>query len=386
VNRQKPQIEHDPTLIDEIDEAFVGKCLYVTREQQTVIVLASFVSHAIKCSSAVPRIIVTGESESGKSTVMDIGVMLSDGGWMSNGTPAAIRAFFNGSGTHTLFMPEASKTFGENGQRGKTTDIYKILADGYRRIATLSYSNNRELVDVSCYGVAWCDGIGDCVPGDIMKRGIRIEMVAKPEDYETWDTLDESVYAAGLAYQEQIHDWVQGVTEYLTWFNRHATRRIHRKMNSRRRQIWGPLFAVAHAAGGRWPGLVMDAFLKIGIDKGTKKPTTHQQLILDTANVIAIHGNPDILFTQDLVDALPDRPVYAEWGDKFLLQQLTMAMGPSSNFRGATFAGIQGQAKGRKTAGIIIKAKEIEALLSPDEEEEDEPDEVEDELSFTPDP
>ena len=383
----KKEHKPNPAVLDEV-ASFAYDCVYLTREQETAAVLAAASSHDVRAASAQPRIIVTGESESGKSTLMDFGLMLSKDAWMSDATNAAVRSFFNTDEPGTLFFDEASKTFGESGLRGHHLDIYKVLANGYRRRSTLSFSVSRTKHDVSNYGVAWCAGIGECVPIDIMKRGIRIRMVPKPEELEKLDTLDESVYSTGLALQESLHEWVLSNHDFLVEFNRKNTARLHSKLTSRRRQIWGPGAAIAYAAGGDWPQRWKEAFLKLGLDDGSKIVLTpNQQILLDTAEII--EQNPDaggsirtVLFTRDLIDNLPPRELYDEWTEEFLVQQLTKALGPSTPLRGENFDGRKGQAKGRRTYQIMKDAEQLKEQIKPEEEDTEE---FEDEFAFTED-
>jgi hypothetical protein len=382
----------DSTTLDEID-VFAGNCLYLTREQQTVVVLASALSHDPRATGSVPRIIVTGKKQSGKSTVMDVGLMLSNNGWMSNSTNAGIRAFYNTEGEHTLFCDESQRYFGETGMLGKGLELYKVGVEGYRRRATLSFSVARALTIVSSYGVAWFAGIGDCVPTDMMDRGIRIEMAHKPDSVEKWDTLDDSVWATGNAYQEQLHEWVMSNHAYLVWFGKNNTRRIHPKMTSRRRQIWGPLAGIAFAAGGKWPKLFMDAFLTLGLDAGRAKPTINQQIVLDAHSIIQEQDENNkeadptaeplaFLYTIDLISNLPERDIYEDWSEEFLLQSLTRALGTTRQHRGQRFTGEKWNGKGRDTKPIKEQAEDITARLWPEEPEEEDP--IDDELG-TPD-
>ena len=367
----------DPTLLDEID-VFADNCLFVTDAQRTVNILASASSHDPGASSAQPRIIVTAPKQSGKSTYMDVGLMLSDNGWMSNATQAGLRAFFNTEGNHTLFTDESQLYFGETGLRGQHLELYKVGVEGYRKRATLSFSVARTLTIVSDYGVAWFAGIGDCVPSPIMDRGIRIEMVPKPESVEKWDTLDDSVYASGLEYQSQLHEWVLSNHDYLEWFNKNRTRRLHPKMNARRRQIWGPLAAIAYAAGGTWPARFMEAFLALGLDTGKIRPTTNQQIVLDAAEIIKAHEPCAFLYTIDLVENLPERKIYEDWSEEYMLQALSRALGNTRQHLGTRLDGEHWRGKGRDCAQILEEAQKIQDHLWPEEPEVE--DEIEDEM------
>ncbi len=70
--------------------------------------------------------------------------------------------------------------------------------------------------------------------------------------------------------------------------------RVHPLLNDRLLQLWGPLFAIAHVAGGDWPQLCLDAFLSLGLDE-SEKPVLQrdEQALLDTARIAAAKGGAD---------------------------------------------------------------------------------------------
>jgi hypothetical protein len=381
-------------LLHEVDE-FLSMMLPVTEEQRTVILGGAVLSHSRQdpedfTFSTLPRFAVTGPKRTGKTSILDAALMLSEGGWMSDATSAGVRAFFNTPQIHTMFLAEASKVFGETGLGGQQHPVYRILADGYRRTATLSFSVNRAKVDVSSFGVAWCDGIGEAVPSDILDRSVRIRTRTAPREVTRLllDTLDEDVTATGHAYAESIHEWMnsEGMHEAMHRYARTAVPALHPALSGRTRQVWGPLFTVfaEEFAGPEFSQRIMAAFLKLGIDEADRpKPTPGQLYLLDTAEIIRMAGNPPVLYTADLIGALnrmPDRN-YHRKTYQYIIQETARFLGPARNIRGENLSGVYGQGKGRDTGPLLDRADEVMRMLYP---EPDAPDEAEDECAFSP--
>jgi len=372
--------------------SFGRQVLGVTQAQLTAMTLAGCVSHLASVDvtprpfNSALRVALTGDSRAGKSTGMRYGFLISANPWMSDSTAPGIRAFFNRKGPKTFFMDEASKTFGEAGLRGRSHQAYKILTEGFDWIGTLSFSVDRSLQEVSTFGVAWVAGIGEAVPHDVLMRSIRIRMEKSTEDLA--DILDTDMWETGLAYRQAIHDWIMPNVEWLENFSRTEVRKLHPRLRGTIRQIWGPLFAIAHLAGGELPTLCMEAFLELGIDRNEKpKPTPGQQLVLDADRIIADNGLADVgtIFTADLVDELRemDDRDYHRKGEQYLLQEIARHLGPARNIRGDNLLGIVCRGKGGDTAPIQARAAEIREKLNPAPAVEEA---EEDELAMEPEP
>ena len=102
------------------------------------------VTHTVESFSTVPRALATSpEKESGKSTLLDIAIMLSNNGWEADPTSYALRAKFNEPERPTLVIDEISDIFGQSGLRGQSNPVGKILRKGYRQTATLSMAVDR---------------------------------------------------------------------------------------------------------------------------------------------------------------------------------------------------------------------------------------------------
>lgn len=372
-------------LLDELDQ-FAHTVLYLPgQEEFTAATLAGAVSHVTDAFTAVMRVIATGDSNSGKTTLVRYGLGISLNPWMSDATVAGTRSHFMKPGPHTVGLNESSIVFGANGLKGQTHPMRRILTEGFNNDATLSWSSGQTEYSVSSYGVAWCAGQGEAVPGDVMNRGMRMRMQQAPEGYELQDILDDDIQEMLKEYGDTLHQWLSPHKAWLKNFYKNEVRRLHPKLHGRLREIWGGAFAVAHLAGGRWPCLVMEAFLKLGVDVSTRpKPTPGQQLWMDAAEAIYALDVDQVIFTVDLekyLIAMDDRK-YDDMSDQALHQFIARIIGTAHNIHGINAEGKRGRGKGRYTGAILEKASELNARFNPMPEE---PEEEEDELEFVED-
>lgn len=372
-------------LLDELDQ-FAHTVLYLPgQEEYTSVTLAGAVSHVIDAFTAVMRVTVRGPSNVGKTTTVRYGLGISLNPWMSDATVAGTRAHFMKGKTTTVGLNESSIVFGKNGMKGQNHPMRRILVESFNNDAQLSWSSGQTEYSCSSYCVAWCAGQGEAVPEDVLNRSIVIEQEAAPDSYDLDDILDDDIQQLMKDYSNNLHDWLSGHKDELKLFYKNEVRKLHPKLRGRLREIWGGAFAVAHLAGGRWPQLVMDAFLKLGVDMSQMpKPTPGQQLIMDAAEAIDELGVAELIFTKDLEGYLvemSDRK-YGDMSDQALHQFIARFIGQAENRRGVDAEGRSGQGKARYTAPILEKAAILNEKFHPAPVE---PEEEEDELEFIAD-
>ena len=163
------------------------------------------------------------------------------------------------------------------------------------------------------------------------------------------------------------------------------------RLEKRRRQLWGPLFAAAHAAGGQWPRRIFDAFVAIALDASEKTPLLPEQFtLLDTADWFMETGS-DRIFASDLLTMLRAKPAgqfYRDAETEYLFRSLfPAALGKAKALTGTMLygehAGEKGRALGYSAVPVLRAAIELREMLYP-------PmaaplaDPLEDELAFEP--
>lgn len=329
----------EPTALD-YARNFTETVVAATPEQLDALVLTCAVSHSVASFTTVPRLLaVSDDAGSGKSTAaIHIPRMLAWRPWVgNNATEPAVKAKFI-EGETTLLVDEISKLFGESGMNGKQSKLYAVLVAGYESTAIVSFSAGRVTEDVPIYGVAFMAGLRKAAPDDLRSRCIILQM--KPASgmaaATLEDALDPGVRAAGSQIGKSLHAWVRQNNDLLSDYAKNHLRGIHPKLTGRRKQIWGPLFAVAAAAGGSWPQRCLRAFLELALDEGERPVLVpEQQMLLDFADYADATGT-DVVFSRDLLTYVKsvDREMYVPMSDRDLAKLMSRALEPAKLIRG----------------------------------------------------
>lgn len=353
---------------------FAASILYATDEMLDALVLACTVSHVTDAFSTVPRLLATSpEKESGKSTLLDLVMMLANSAWQANATSYALRAKFNEPEKPTLVIDEISDVFGKSGLRGGSNQLGTILRIGYRKTAALSMAVDRMSEDVSCYSVAAFAGLKTAVPDDIRSRSITFPMKPLPPGTpRLMDSQDGDTLEFGKVHNVRIHQWARSSEDKI----RHAfrnMRRPHRKFQARKAQVWGPLYAVALIAGEDWPERCLAAFKAMALDASDQPVLSPEQMTLrDSASAFRSTG-AEKMFAADIANrlrSLPEVELYEALTDRALAKLMTEALGPSQSMTIGTE-----RARGFHARAVLAAWKRTEAQLEPPEipdEEEDE--------------
>jgi hypothetical protein len=369
--------------------AFAGRLVYATPEQLDALTLLVTVSHVINCFTTVPRgLAVSDEPGSGKSTVLHFARMLGWRAWSgTNATEPAIKAKFI-EGECTLIVDEISKLFGESGMNGKNSKLYQLLVSGYESGATTAFSAGRVTEDVPIYGVAVAAGLRKAAPDDLRSRSVIWQMKPAPpavaEALE--DALDPSTRAYGLDLGKALHKWARSSAEEMREFAKNGLRGLHPKLNGRRRQVWGPLFAVAHVAGSDWPARCLRAFLDLALDSGERPVLVpEEQVLLDAADFTGQHGTEEGWITsRDLLTWLKgtERELYWPMSDRALGKLMTATLGATRAER-CSFVYPQPEDEGKVPvhkgwfmAEHLLHAADLRAQLNLVLHEKQEPDDI----------
>lgn len=354
---------------------FIASVLYARKEQVDAYTLLLAVTHTLGSFNTVPLGLFTAQDpEAGKSTGLHLGLMLAYNAWKTKATPYAVRAKFNEPIPPTLIFDEISKVFGESGLRGHSHPLYEILTECYESTATISLAVDRAAEDRPAFCVAILAGLKNAVPRDIRSRCIEFRMRPIPPNVpELRDALDLDTRTLSGEYRLGLHQWVRANADSI----RHAYRNMrqpHPKFRSRRRQLWGPLYAVALAAGEDWPERCMAAFKAIALDASDlPQPSPPQMILRDVAACFTVAG-AEKMFAADIASRLRDMAevdLYQKLTDRGLAQLMTQALGPTT----AMTIGAQ-RARGFYAGPVLTEWEKLRPQLCPDVDDEAEADEL----------
>jgi hypothetical protein len=368
---------------------FTDTLMWAPGEQLDALTLVLALTYVTDISPNVPYVLATGERAAGKSTLTkNIPLLLANKPFIVDlmvSQDAVRNVFLTKDAPKTLLFDDASKMWGESG-RARSTNIQTQLAvNAYEDTGKVSVSRNGSTVSVPAYAVCFFNGLGDVIPDDVSTRCIRFPTVKKPEGIRKRGARTAPVRMEAEPLQKELQRWAAANRRQMAAWLIASGHRIHPLLDDRLLQLWGPLFAVAHAAGGEWPRKCMDAFLSLGLDE-SEKPVLQrdEQALLDTAK-IAVDTGASVLFTADLVPALRQLPdaFYRKVDDGYLVGDLLpRALGPSRMLKGKSLDGRTVTGMGRGTAQILRAAADLQEELHPVPEQA-EPDAVQRELELT---
>jgi hypothetical protein len=374
-------------------DTFVKSIAYSSKEARTALVLTMAVTHAVDAFPITPHFIVTSDQPKTGKSVMSayIPLMLAFNAWKvgRNTTEAALIHKFMADEKPTLIGDDISKVFGEAGENGKTSKLYQLLIDAVSKIATVSLSRGSVTRDFPSHTVAFLNGLHKAVPDDLKTRAVRVKAEKRPKGVKLASALSPGTQARGAALYKPLHVWVRSNVELLEWFALNGLRKVHPKLIDREADVWGPLFAVAHAAGGEWPERCLSAFIALALDSSDQPVVLpDEQLTLDAAQIILDNNlaTSGRVFTAELISELKLFPAkgydYAEMADLDLAQMLEQAFGPSMPIKGKTMTGEQASGQGRLTQPILAEAHAIKKRVMPEPEVDETEDYLDRELKL----
>lgn len=354
--------------------SFIGTLFWGPDEYINAKTLILAVTHCKDIFSSVPFDLTTSDRpKTGKSTFSkDIPLLLASNPWIIDRMttePALKNKFLDREPPDSGILDDVSKIFGESGLNGRTTSVYQMAVNAYVRTAKVSVSVNRVATDLPAFMVLFMNGLNNAVPADLASRAVQFKLEPKPPEIRLRDALSVPVAREAEPLRKALHRWAGSSKRVMREFMLDEVTRVHPLLTDRLMQIWGPMFAVAHAAGGEWPQRCMDAFLEMALDEGDKPVLlADQKALLDTAQ-IAMKTGAAVLFTGDLVRALRelrDGEFYREVDNEYLTQDLLpRALGPSEKLRGKSLDGRTVAGMGRKAAPVLRAAADLQEQLYP---------------------
>lgn len=361
-----------------LDDAarFADRIIYAKQEQKDAAVLYYAATHIVSGLNTMGRLLITSpEPNSGKTTLMDMGVMMCQNPWMSDPTKWALQGKFKEPERPTVFMDEISFVFGLNGQRGRSNPIYKPAVEGYRKTATFSGQVDGAPQDFSSYCACVMAGGKTAVPPDLRTRCIVISLRPCPDSIELEDSLDDGVAADGARIGEQMHAWAQMFIDDASMIAREA-RKLHPKLRGRKLQVWGPLYVGAKMAGPDWVRRFLNAFCALALDASEKPVLSAEEQVLNDAGAYlsARETNKELeryLLSAELLRVLRryDEKIYTSKSDAQMARLMTAALGPASTL---TMQPSRKTAKGWHARSVLADYQRLMDSLVPEVEEEQE--------------
>lgn len=281
----------------EMDYAYelVKSALYAPDHYATVLTMACALSYKLDDVDSKPHILALGLKGSGKSTILKIAYRLASKSESVTAVkamtaPSFVADFRMTPGcTHPL--DEINHLFGQAGTNGKNSQFYTYINQSYsRETAYAQYQENRVKMKIPIFGMIFMAGLGLACPEDTRDRSIILKMEKAPDGYVLADFAMKETKEAFNYAGSMLESWAKRMPK----LDLSAVRGLHKKLNHRVMEIWGPLFAVALVADGGEPGEWTDrmlvAFDRIELNGGVPVYAPEDQLLVDYLDYFA--SNP----------------------------------------------------------------------------------------------
>lgn len=197
-------------------------------------------TYGMKVWRYTPRLYVTApEPACGKTMQSDLIAFFTNNPQQAAHMSAAALFSVMEQSQPVVFMDEADKTF--NNSWGRDNVLASVVNQGFSRAGKIMRLRKNVPTNFNVYGALAIIGIDNgCLPDDTQTRCIPVNM-AKGKPAEKFGEYDH------VSYQERIQ---QELTEHAQFWTKDVP--MPAWLSGRTEDIWNPLFAVAHAAGGDW--------------------------------------------------------------------------------------------------------------------------------------
>ena len=305
-------------ILDDV-RTFFEDHVVMGEEETTAAVLFAAMTYMYKVGPTVPRMLIKGPAESGKTTAMNVIAALSANPTDADGTPADLKSAMVEAANQpedplrTFYYDEITENYGSSGMnRGSNRVLDKLLRRGYKSRATLGMSSSGSSKRFSIFFPVIMTGITTSIPVDIRGRTIVGSCEAGvPRRY--FDARESEAEADdwGASLRVAVMERIEELKDF-------RARNIDARLSQRKLEVWEPLFAVASVLGGqKWLNLCLAAFLKLALASEQVALSPRQKVVRDIVKVldIAVTVLPDdseFAGGQVLADELRRQDDYAD--------------------------------------------------------------------------
>jgi len=253
-------------LLDELRSTIGCYVVLPSPEALTAVVLWTAATHAVSVMEHATRLCIHSPvKRCGKSRLLEViaGLAHSPLETTNISVPALFRVIDKASEPPTLLLDEADRLLGNARKDDDNADLVAMLNNGFRRGSPTYRCVGPKMVPTAFENFAFAAvaGIGR-LPDTIEDRGINVTMRRRlpGEQVDKFRLRTDLPRLHGL--RDRLAAWVSGnigVIEKATT----CPGNVPDSLEDRQQDAWEPLYGIAVAAGGAWPGLADSAALKL---------------------------------------------------------------------------------------------------------------------------
>lgn len=318
-------------LLDELRAAIGRYVVLPSAEALTAVTLWTAATHAVSVMEHATRLCIHSPvKRCGKSRLLEVlaGLVHAPLTTTNISVPALFRVIDKASEPPTLLLDEADRLVGNARKDEDNADLVAMLNNGFRRGSPTYRCVGPKMVPTAFENFAFAAvaGIGR-LPDTIEDRGINVTMRRRLPG----ERVDKFRLRTDLPQLHLLRDRLAAWTDNNINAIETATTRagnVPDALEDRQQDAWEPLYGIAVAAGGAWPGLADTAALRLAREAELVEAETLEGRLLADIKVI-FDPRPDALFvsTTELLAGLR-RNDDAPWGDaEFTSRRLAHRLG-----------------------------------------------------------
>jgi Protein of unknown function (DUF3631) len=302
------------TLLEDV-RTFIRRFVVLDDAQADAVTLWAAHTHIFDAFGITPYLAITSaEKRSGKTRLLEVlELVVREPLQTANISDAALFRVV-AERSPALLMDEVDAVF----KSREREELRGLLNAGYRRGAVahrMGGANNRTLETFPVFCPKAFAGIGDCLPDTITDRSIpiRLKRRTRSEHVERFRLRD--VEPEGHALRDRLADWLEPQHDYLA-----ASRpELPDELDDRAQDVWEPLLAIAHVAGGDRPDRARSAALALSTGDEREDDSIIATLLRDIHAFFVDNGH-DRVRTADLLTHLHtiEESPWGEWYGKTL--------------------------------------------------------------------
>ena len=291
-------------------EHFIRRYVVLSDDAAAAVALWCAHTHTMDAADCTPYLQINSATKrSGKTRLLEALEPLVARPWLTARTSAAALVRKVHAEHPTLLLDESDTAF--NGDKEYAENLRGLLNSGYRRSGRWTCCTGQGAAitakDFSTFSAKAIAGIG-VLPGTVADRSITIELRRRTKNEWCARWREREAHADAQSTRDALAAWARGAVAVL----KQARPTLPEALGDRQADVWEPLFAIAHLAGGDWPARTQRAALALS---GSVEDSDLVVELLTDIQPIVRAASDRVIPTKEIIAALvaADERPWAAW-------------------------------------------------------------------------